>query len=201
MPIPLHTRSILATALALALSSMAYADTEPDLLEGYCALDRKTYPAAFCDSNKPGAIVFTRNGRAVNPSTSNAYDIICPLIGDHGWAALPLDDYGYPTASVFKYVGITVNKKSNADIPCYMHSRMRSRESGYIQTYTIRGAADADDYWASFENAPAGGSYNTSVGCKIPKATGTAASTRSSVTGYYATETSVDYDSGYCSWD
>lgn len=186
---PILRSSVLSAALALSFGANTYAVTFPDLLENQYNTDYKYYPATFCDSNKPGNIIFTSNGKAVNPSTSTAYEVTCPLINDIQSAVDYNNNYADPN---FYDVRIYVNKKSSADIPCYVKSRDRFSETGYIQTYTITGASSNTDYFAYFVDAPSI-YHNTVVGCKIPKATSTSASTRSGVTSYSAAEASEYY--------
>lgn len=189
----IHRSSVLSAALALIFSTITYATyeaPESDTLVHFSEdMDTKIYPATFCDSNKPGSISFTQDGKAVNPSTSTAYYVTCPLIHDRMHA---YDNEGVPGAIKYHFVGISVYKRSGAKIPCYVRGRAMWGESGYVLTKTITGAASNHDYRAEFSDVDA--SYITTIGCKLPVATGTAASTRSAVTSYHATETSVDYE-------
>lgn len=183
---PIPPRSLLAAALALACGASPYADTKPDMLEDYGDFDTKLYPATFCNSNKPGAISFTQDGKALNPSTSKTYEITCPVFRDRLYG---VDSDGLLASANFDMVLLLVSKKTSADITCYLRSSFMfdNYSAGYAQTYTISGPASDDYYPARFFDAPSN-DYITTAGCRIPSATGNATSTRSGIVGYYAVE-------------
>lgn len=186
---PILPRSILATVLALACGANTYADTNPDAIDLYGSQDSKGYPATFCDSNKPGSIKFTQNGKVENPSTSTSYEVTCPVIHDQLFG---VDFNGQRVITKFLEVGIGIINNSKIEFPCYVRGRSTSGESGYVRSHMETPGGIPNESILAFTNVPSWG-YNTTIGCKLPPATGTAASTRTAITGYYTYESSEAY--------
>lgn len=149
---------------ATVLPFSAHAEIDSSFLGNQ---DAKYFSGAVCSATRHANLLVSKNGQALNTSTSVALDITCPLERDM-------------TTTASMQVKVWIYKSSAENMTCFLNVRKLDNSGGALASTVVSGTGTTMVTLGPLNALHDSHAYN--VGCNVPKAT-SASGGRSGIVG------------------